>query len=91
MTRKRFVKLCMARGYSRNEAQELALDVRNDGRSYAEAMGMADAARIVVPQLAEAVAGAFASLGRMAAAAATGIAAACDAFSSAFNRAMQAD
>ena len=24
MTRKRFVKLCMARGYSRNEANELA-------------------------------------------------------------------
>ena len=25
MTRKRFVKLCMARGYSRNEAQEGAI------------------------------------------------------------------
>lgn len=88
MTRKRFVKLCMARGYSRNEAQELALDVRNDGRSYAEAMGMADAARIVVPQLAESVEGAIAEIGRVAAAVAAGLAAALEAFFAAFNRAM---
>lgn len=34
MTRKRFVKLIMARGYSRNEANELARAVVEDGGSY---------------------------------------------------------
>lgn len=88
MTRKRFVKLCMARGYSRNEAQELALDARQKGRSYAEAMGIVDASRVVLPQLAESVEGAIAEIGRVAAAAAEGLAAALEAFSAAFNRAM---
>lgn len=84
MTRKRFVKLCMARGYSRNEAQELALDARQKGRSYAEAMGIVDASRVVFPQLA----GAIAEIGRVAAAVAEGLAAAAEAFFAAFNRAM---
>lgn len=35
MTRKRFIKLLMARGYSRNEAQELAQE-GYEGESYAE-------------------------------------------------------
>ena len=34
MTRKRFVKLLMARGYSRNEANKRAWDVVYDGGSY---------------------------------------------------------
>lgn len=88
MTRKRFVKLCMARGYSRNEAQELALDARQKGRSYAEVMGIMDASRVVLPQFAESLAGAIAEIGRVAAAAAEGLAAAAEAFSAAFNRAM---
>lgn len=88
MTRKRFVKLCMARGYSRNEAQELALDARQKGRSYAEAMGIMDASRVVLPQITEYIAGAIAEIGRVAAAAAEGFAAALEAFSAEFNRAM---
>lgn len=36
MTRKRFVKLMMSRGYSRNEAKEVALSVMQSGKSYAE-------------------------------------------------------
>lgn len=35
MTRKRFIKLLMAEGYSRNEANELAMDV-DEGFSYDE-------------------------------------------------------
>lgn len=89
MTRKRFVKLCMARGYSRNEAQELALDARQKGRSYAEAMGIVDASRVVFPQLAESLAGTIAEIGRVAAAVAEGLAAAAEAFFAAFNRAMR--
>lgn len=88
MTRKRFVKLCMARGYSRNEAQELALDARQKGRSYAEAMGIVDALSVVLPQLEQSFAGAIADIGRWAAAVAEGFAAALEAFSAAFNRAM---
>lgn len=34
MTRKRFIKLCMSKGYSRNRAEKLAADVIADGMSY---------------------------------------------------------
>lgn len=34
MTRKRFIKLCMSKGYSRNRAEKLAADVIADGLSY---------------------------------------------------------
>ena len=88
MTRKRFVKLCMARGYSRNEAQELALNARQKGHSYAEALGIIDASRVALPQLEESLAGVIADIGRVVAAAAEGVAAALEAFSAAFNRAM---
>lgn len=37
MTRKRFVKLLMAKGYDRNEANATAEYARMSGRSYAEA------------------------------------------------------
>lgn len=37
MTRKRFVKLLMAQGYSRNHAQRIALAQQQERRSYAEA------------------------------------------------------
>lgn len=37
MTRERFVKLLMAKGCSRNSAQEMAIYVRTEGRSYADA------------------------------------------------------
>lgn len=36
MTRKRFVKLCMANGYGRNAANRIAEEVRAKGRTYAE-------------------------------------------------------
>ena len=38
MTRKRFIKLCMSKGYSRNYAVELADDVIADGMSYDQGM-----------------------------------------------------
>lgn len=34
MTRKRFVKLLMADGYSRNQANKIAIDARNCGMEY---------------------------------------------------------
>ena len=34
MTRKRFIKLCMSKGYSRKSAEKLAADVIADGLSY---------------------------------------------------------
>lgn len=34
MTRKRFIKLCMLKGYTRNRAEKLAADVIADGMSY---------------------------------------------------------
>ena len=37
MTRKRFVKLLMAEGYSRNSANDIADEVLADGFTYAEA------------------------------------------------------
>lgn len=36
MTRKRFVKFCMANGYSRNAANNIAKEVNSKGKSYAE-------------------------------------------------------
>ena len=36
MTRKRFIKLMMARGYDRNGAHKLAAEARKANRSYAE-------------------------------------------------------
>ena len=37
MTRKRFIKLLMSRGYSRNEANTLAADARRCGMKYSNA------------------------------------------------------
>ena len=37
MTRKRYIKLLMSRGYDRNEAQRKAEQVRKSGLSYREA------------------------------------------------------
>ncbi len=38
MTRKRFVKLCMSKGYSRNTANSLARHAQEDGTSYETAL-----------------------------------------------------
>lgn len=38
MTRKRFIKLCMSKGYSRKSAKALADDALADGMSYEQAM-----------------------------------------------------
>ena len=38
MTRKRFVKLCMSKGYSRNTARRLATDAQEEGASYETAL-----------------------------------------------------
>lgn len=63
MTRKHFIKLQMARGYSRNEAAALAQRTRAIGRSYADAakaLGSWDALTPVLDSICEA----FSLLGR---------------------------
>lgn len=42
MTRKRFIKLLMSKGYSRNEAAALAAEVPGSGQSYVETYIRAD-------------------------------------------------
>lgn len=42
MTRKRFIKLLMSKGYSRNDAAEMAAEVPGSGQSYIEAYIRAD-------------------------------------------------
>ena len=90
MTRKRFVKLLMAEGYSRNSANTLADDVIADGYSYAE--GYSHVIRIL--PLVEALAGPLAdaaqkaadALGRVARAVGEAASAAVQAFSAAMSR-----
>lgn len=63
MTRKRFIKLQMARGVSRNEAAALAQRTRAVGRSYADAakaLGSWDALTPVLGRICDA----FALLGQ---------------------------
>lgn len=58
MTRKRFVKLLMAEGYSRNSANDIADGVLEDGMSYAEGFDQVDrllpAFQKIMPQIAAA-------------------------------------
>ena len=90
MTRKRFVKLLMAQGYDRNEANEKALCVQREGGSYKEAYAaetdflrsckaMVDGICASVQRLSE-------TIGRMAAAFSAGVAAFGEAYAEAMNQ-----
>ena len=88
MTRKRFVKLCMANGYSRNAANRIAEKVSNEGKTYADAYKAAAAVtKLVValtPALSEAVENFTKAVSKMARAFAEGAAA----FTKSFQAAM---
>lgn len=91
MTRKRFVKLLMAEGYSRNGANEIADKTIEDGFSYAEAYGHVIRDLQIVKafsgRLADAAQKAAESLGRVARAVCEAASAAVKAFSAAMSQA----
>ena len=88
MTRKRFVKLLMSQGYSRNEAQELARDAVASGMSYESAYTAARALEYeILPSLSEAVASFTDVVLKLGAA----LAAATSAFVAAFQDALAAE
>ena len=88
MTRKRFVKLLMAQGYDRNEAEEMALGSRERGMTYAESYKLitnfTSAFSKVMPNIGVMVEQAVEAIQRMAGALSEGI----SAFGNAFNAAM---
>lgn len=90
MTRKRFVKLLMAEGYSRNSANTLADDVIADGYSYAE--GYAHITRLLpliekmVDPLADAVEKATEAICRFGNAVSAAASAAVQAFNAAMSQ-----
>lgn len=51
MTRKRFVKLLMADGYSRNSANNIAAAARNDGMKYSAAYSAEKATKAALKKL----------------------------------------
>jgi len=53
MTRKRFVKLLMALGYDRNEANEVAWRVQREGYSYETAYKLVNCTHLFIPKLAD--------------------------------------
>jgi len=90
MTRKRFVKLLMAKGYCRNSANEIADEVLEDGFSYAEGYGyvirILPLAQTVVASFTDAATKAAEALGRVARAVCDAATAAIQAFNAAMNQ-----
>ncbi|SCJ78807.1 Uncharacterised protein [uncultured Flavonifractor sp.] len=83
MTRKRFVKLIMARGISRNEANELAGRVVDACVSYKDAY---KAYTTSLPKVFDTIRTAVEAIQRVANAICIGMSAFAEAFSSALNR-----
>lgn len=90
MTRKRFVKLLMAEGYSRNGANEIADEVLEDGFSYAEGyeyvMRMLTLVQETLQALSDEVHRSVEIIGRFAGAACDAVSAAVKAFSAAMSQ-----
>ena len=87
MTRKRFVKLLMARGYSRNGANDMATLARAKGYSYEKTYRLATAIPDLVDRIAPVIANFAESVKKVAAALAAGF----SAFGEAYRAAMEAD
>ena len=83
MTRKRFVKLLMAKGYSRNSANGVAEAVRANGKTYVEAYKAVKATVDITQIISETVVKLYESIGRIARALSAGFAAFSAAYSSA--------
>ncbi len=90
MTRKRFVKLLMAEGYSRNDANDIADEVLEDGFSYAEAYDhitrMLPLVQAILPAVSDVVHQAAETIGRLAGAVCEAASAAVKAFTAAMSQ-----
>ena len=90
MTRKRFVKLLMAEGYSRNDANDIADEVLEDGYSYAEGYDhiarMLPLVQAMLPAVSDVVHQAVETIGRLAGAVCEAASAAVKAFSAAMSQ-----
>ena len=91
MTRKRFVKLCMAQGYSRNTANEIAAEYNAKGKTYADGYAEFEQCKklldMLVPALVKTMERVTKTIGKMAQAIGEGVAA----FSNAFQAAMDSE
>lgn len=87
MTRKRFVKLLMARGYDRNGANNMATLAQAKGYSYEKAYRLATA----IPDLVDRIGPAIVNLAETVKKMTTALAAGFSAFGEAFHAAMEAD
>lgn len=85
MTRKRFVKLLMAKGYSRNSANAAAICAQNKGYSYETAYRLATAIPNLVDRLAPAIKNIADTAWKMSKALAAGFAAFGEAYRAALN------
>ena len=85
MTRKRFVKLCMSKGYSRNTAYLLARDAQENGTSYETALHQIEFADQLIRAIdweafGQAMNSVIETVGKIAAAAGKAVEAAASAF-----------
>ncbi len=87
MTRKRFVKLLMAQGYSRNDAREVAMSVIARKKSYADAYReIEEVSTFFLPSLADTLERTVAAFSRLANAFGVAANAFVDAFHAAMNK-----
>lgn len=87
MTRKRFVKLLMAKGYDRNGSNDMAIRAQAYGYSYEKAYSLATAIPDLVDRLGPAIANLAESIHKVASA----LGADFSAFGEAFRAAMEAE
>lgn len=83
MTRKRFVKLLMAKGYDRNWANDMAMVAQKKGYRYEKAYRMATGIPDLVDNLAPAIVNLAETVSKLATALGAGFAAFCEAYISA--------
>lgn len=83
MTRKRFVKLLMAKGYDRNRANDMAMVAQKKGYRYEKAYRMATGIPDFVGNLAPAIVNLAETVSKLATAIGAGFAAFCEAYISA--------
>lgn len=83
MTRKRFVKLLMAKGYDRNLANCMAMVVQKNGYSYEKAYCVETCIPDLVDNLAPAIVNLAETVSKMATALCAGFSAFCEAYRSA--------
>ena len=90
MTRKRFIKLLMSKGYSRNGANEIADGVLKDGYSYAEAYDqitrLLPLVQAITPEITDAIKKATEVIAKVATATVEAARAFIDAFTAAVGR-----